>query len=96
VRALNRLAQSTGFYVPVAPLLIEVLGWAELKRRPSGGAGAAAPDLLLLLRLSKSQLRSAPLQEEVVNQVGLGLGLGLGLGVGGGMMGCLGLGFDNG
>ena len=68
-RAANRLAQATGHYVPVAPLLLEVLGWAELKRRPAGGA-AAAPDLLLLLRLSKAQLRGAALQEEVVMQVG--------------------------
>lgn len=45
-----------------------MLGWAELKRRPAG-AGGAPPDLLLLLRLSKTQLRSASLQEEVVNQV---------------------------
>lgn len=71
VRALNRLSQSTGFYTPVCPLLLEVLGWAELKRRPAGGT-AGAPDLLLLLRLSKTQLRSAALQEEVVNQVGGG------------------------
>jgi hypothetical protein len=49
-----------------------VLGWSELRRRPSGPAGGAAPDLLLLLRLSKAQLKSAPLQEEVVSQARLG------------------------
>ena len=68
VRALNRLAQSTGVYIPVAPVLLEMLHWSELKRKPVGGGGTA-PDLLLLLRLSKVQLKGAPLQEEVVNQV---------------------------
>jgi hypothetical protein len=55
-------------YIPVSPLLLEMLHWAELKKRPSGSTGAA-PDMLLLLRLSKVQLRSASVQEEVVQQV---------------------------
>eukprot|EP00879_Flechtneria_rotunda_P023033 GHRR01024347.1.p1 GENE.GHRR01024347.1~~GHRR01024347.1.p1 ORF type:complete len:457 (+),score=189.91 GHRR01024347.1:1293-2663(+) len=68
VRALNRLAQATGVYIPVSPLLLEMLQWSELRRTPTGGAGAA-PDMLLLLRLSKQQLKTASVQEEVVNQV---------------------------
>lgn len=56
------------FYIPVAPLLLEMLGWSELSKRPSGST--PAPDLLLQLRLSKAALRSPALQEEVVNQVG--------------------------
>jgi Noc2p family len=60
--------QASGVYVPVCPLLLEMLSWSELRRSPAGGAGAA-PDLLLLLRLSKAQLRGAALQEEVVSQV---------------------------
>lgn len=55
-------------YVPVAPLLLEMLQWSELKRTPSGGAGAP-PDMLLLLRLSKTQLKMASLQEDVIHQV---------------------------
>jgi hypothetical protein len=62
-------------YIPVSPLLLEMLHWAELKKRPSGSTGAA-PDMLLLLRLSKVQLRSAAVQEEVVQQVrGQGAGI---------------------
>lgn len=56
-------------YIPVSPLLLEMLHWSELRRTPTGGA-AAAPDMLLLLRLSKAQLKLASLQEEVVSQVG--------------------------
>jgi nucleolar complex protein 2 len=62
--------QTTGVYIPVSPLLLEMLQWSELKRTPTGGA-AAAPDMLLLLRLSKTQLKMASLQEEVVNQVSM-------------------------
>jgi nucleolar complex protein 2 len=62
------LLQATGVYIPVSPLLLEMLQWSELRRTPTGGA-AAAPDMLLLLRLSKTQLKMASLQEEVVNQV---------------------------
>eukprot|EP00877_Chromochloris_zofingiensis_P001779 jgi/Chrzof1/11601/Cz06g01210.t1 len=68
VRAINRLAQSTGFYIPVSPVLLEMLQWSELKKPPQGGA-TAAPDLLLQLRLSKTNLRGAALQEEVVSQI---------------------------
>lgn len=68
IRALNRLGQATGVYIPVSPLLLEMLQWSELRRTPTGGA-AAAPDMLLLLRLSKTQLKMASLQEEVVSQV---------------------------
>jgi nucleolar complex protein 2 len=80
-RALSRLAQATGFYVPLSAALVEMLEWAELRRKPAGassknkGKGAAsknaarAPDMMLQLRLSKASLRSPALQEEVVAQV---------------------------
>lgn len=47
-----------------------MLAWSELRKTPSGTT--AAPDLLLLLRLSKTQLKTSALQEEVVSQVGGG------------------------
>lgn len=59
--------QATGVYIPVSPLLLEMLQWSELRKTPTGTA--AAPDLLLLLRLSKTQLKTAATQEEVVSQV---------------------------
>jgi len=59
--------QATGVYIPVAPLLLEMLQWSELRKTPTGTA--AAPDLLMLLRLSKTQLKTSALQEEVLSQV---------------------------
>lgn len=66
-RALNRLGQTTGQFVPVAPLLLEVLQWADLSRAPKPAPGQQ-PDLLLqvcqgcpaLAASSMSRLRSPP------------------------------------
>jgi hypothetical protein len=52
----------------VSPLLLEMVQWSELRKSPHGTA--AAPDLLMLLRLNKAQLKTAATQEEVVSQVG--------------------------
>lgn len=60
-------AQATGVYIPVSPLLLEMLQWSELRKTPTGTA--AAPDMLMLLRLNKTQLKTSALQEEVVSQV---------------------------
>lgn len=60
--------QATGVYIPVSPLLLEMVQWSELRKSPHGTA--AAPDLLMLLRLNKAQLKTAATQEEVVSQVG--------------------------
>lgn len=62
--------QATGVFIPVAPLLLEMVQWSELRKTPTGTA--AAPDLLMLLRLNKTQLKTAATQEEVVSQVGKG------------------------
>ncbi|GAB4817038.1 hypothetical protein N2152v2_004084 [Parachlorella kessleri] len=67
-RALNRLGQATGSFIPVAPLLLEVLQWGDLSRPPKPAPGQQ-PDLLLQLRAGKTVLRSAPFQEEVIGQV---------------------------
>lgn len=75
-RALNRLGQATGAFVPVAPLLLEVLQWGDLSRPPKPSPGQH-PDLLLQLRAGKTQLRSAAFQEEVINQVRQGFSSGL-------------------
>ncbi|KAG2453202.1 hypothetical protein HYH02_002526 [Chlamydomonas schloesseri] len=80
-RALNRLAAQSGVFIPVGPLVVEALGWADLRRPPGGGGGkgggkgAAAlgadgcPDLSLQLKLGKALLRSSAVQEEVVTQL---------------------------
>eukprot|EP00887_Chlorella_sp_A99_P000978 scaffold5.g978.t1 len=67
-RALNRLAAATGVFIPVAPLLLEVLQWGDLRRAPKPAPGQQ-PDLLLQLKAGKSVARSAQYQEEVVATV---------------------------
>eukprot|EP00798_Chlamydomonas_sp_ICE-L_P022461 gene22461-29576_t len=64
----RRLAQATGFFIPVAPLLLEMLQWAELHKPPKGGKGTA-PDMSLQLRAGMSMLRTTAFQEEVVLEV---------------------------
>jgi hypothetical protein len=59
--------QATGVYIPVSPLLLEMVQWSELRKSPTGTA--AAPDLLMLLRLNKTQLKTSATQEEVISQV---------------------------
>ena len=68
-RALNRLGEATGTFIPVAPILLEVLQWSDLRRSPKPGP-SQQPDVLLQLRVTKASMRSAQYQQEVVNQVG--------------------------
>ena len=57
-RALNRLGEATGTFIPVAPILLEVLQWSDLRRSPKPGPGQQ-PDVLLQLRVTKASMRSA-------------------------------------
>lgn len=66
-RVLVALAAATRVYVPVAPLLLEVLAWPELAK-PAHGSGLC-PDLLLQLKLSKNNLKLPSVQQELVEQV---------------------------
>ncbi|MEW5298161.1 MAG: hypothetical protein WDW36_001313 [Sanguina aurantia] len=68
VRATNRLAASTGFFIPSAPLLLDMLQWSELRKAPTGGKAGTVPDMSLQLRVGKTVLRNAAFQEEVVQQ----------------------------
>ena len=67
-RALNRLAECTGVFVPVAPVLLEVLQWGDLAKRPKPAPGDKPVEVLLQLRAAKSVARSAQYQEEIVEQ----------------------------
>ena len=67
-RALNRLAQATGVFVPVAPLVLEILHWGDLSRAPKKAPGDKPTEVLLQLRAGKSVARSAMYQEEIVEQ----------------------------
>ena len=67
-RALNRLAQATGVFVPVASLMLEILQWGDLSRSPKPAPGDKPVEVLLQLRAGKSVVRSALYQEEIVEQ----------------------------
>lgn len=68
IRALLGLGKAVGQFIPLSPLLLEMLQWGELSKRPQAGAGGM-PDLALQLRVSKNALRSPAFQEEIVSQV---------------------------
>ena len=65
VRALNALSESTGHFVPVAPLLLELLGFSELNKAPMATKNRP-PDFSLVLRVAKQELRSPAVQEVIV------------------------------
>ena len=65
VRALNALSASTGHFVPVAPLLLELLGFSELNKAPMATKNRP-PDFSLVLRVAKQELRSPAVQEVIV------------------------------
>ena len=66
-QTLNRLAHSSGAFIPVAPLLVEVLQFSELSQRPSGGQGHNH-DMDGILKVSKSALRTVTFQEQCVGR----------------------------
>jgi Noc2p family len=66
-RILNAVAAATGVYVPVATLLLEVLTWPGFSK-PASGIGKC-PELQLQLRLSKANLQSPAVQQQLVEQV---------------------------
>jgi hypothetical protein len=65
VRVLNALSKSTGHFVPVAPLLLELLGFAELNKAPVQTKNRP-PDFSLVLRVAKADLRAPGVQEIIV------------------------------
>jgi nucleolar complex protein 2 len=65
VRALHALSKSTGHFIPVAPLLLELLGFAELNKAPMATKNRP-PDFSLVLRVAKHELRSPVVQEVIV------------------------------
>ena len=68
-RILNAVASATSVFVPVAPLLLEVLAWPGFTQKVSGTG--KCPDLLQQLQVSKTNLKLASVQQELVEQVSL-------------------------
>ncbi|CAL1366008.1 unnamed protein product [Linum trigynum] len=68
VRMLNRIAASTGTFIPVSTLLLDMLEMKELNRPPTGGVGKAV-DLRTILKVNKPTLKTRAFQEACVYSV---------------------------
>lgn len=69
IRMMNELASCRQLYIPVAPLLVEILQWKDLGRKPKPVAANSIPDISLRLRVGSTILRASAFQEEVVDTV---------------------------
>ncbi|PON55662.1 Nucleolar complex protein [Parasponia andersonii] len=67
-RMLNRIASSTGTFIPVSMLLLDMLEMKELNRPPTGGVGKAV-DLHTILKVSKPTVKTRAFQEACVFSV---------------------------
>ncbi|KAL5993354.1 Nucleolar Complex 2 protein [Asimina triloba] len=67
-RMLNRLAATTGYFIPVSLPLLDMLVMKELDRAPSGGVGKTI-DLHATLKVSKQVLKTRAFQEACVFSV---------------------------
>jgi nucleolar complex protein 2 len=68
LRSLLRLSRATKTYIPVAPMLYEVLTSAEMKKSPKPTTGKAL-DFSVSIRVSKSILRTRVYQDGLGDQV---------------------------
>ncbi|GMI88869.1 NucleOlar Complex associated 2 [Hibiscus trionum] len=68
VKMLNRISASTGTFIPVSMLLLDMLEMKELNRPPTGGVGKAV-DLRTTLKASKPILKTRAFQEACVISV---------------------------
>ncbi|KAL1199536.1 Nucleolar complex-associated protein 2 [Cardamine amara subsp. amara] len=68
VSMLNRIAASTGTFIPVSMLLVDMLDMKELNRPPTGGVGKGV-DLRTLLKVSKQSVKTRAFQEACVYSV---------------------------
>ncbi|XP_031385492.1 nucleolar complex protein 2 homolog [Punica granatum] len=68
IRMLNRIAVSTGTFIPVSMLLLDMLEMKELNRPPTGGIGKAV-DLRTIIKVNKQTIKTRAFQEECVYSV---------------------------
>uniref|UniRef100_A0A1D1XP02 Nucleolar complex protein 2 n=1 Tax=Anthurium amnicola TaxID=1678845 RepID=A0A1D1XP02_9ARAE len=67
-RMLNRISASTGSFIPLSLLLLDVLEWKELNSLPDGGVGKAV-DLLTRKLVGKPTLKTRAFQEACIHAV---------------------------
>ncbi|EFJ32380.1 hypothetical protein SELMODRAFT_144099 [Selaginella moellendorffii] len=65
---LNRLAAATNTFIPVAPVLLDMLDFKEMKKPPTGGAGDSV-DFHVVIKVGKPVVKTRAFQEECVNTV---------------------------
>jgi len=65
VALLNRLASNTDRFIPIAPLLMELLTFSELTKPPLSSK-THPPDFTIVLRLAKQDLRLPGVQDIIV------------------------------
>jgi nucleolar complex protein 2 len=65
-RVLIALASATSVFVPVTPILLEIVSWPDFAKPAKGSA--SCPDLLMQLRLSKTNLKQPSVQQALVEQ----------------------------
>ncbi|CCX30737.1 Noc2p family-domain-containing protein [Pyronema domesticum] len=68
IRSLLRLSLSTGVYIPIAPLIFEVLASAELKKKPKP-ATLKPIDFSITIRAAKSYLSTRVYIDGVAEQI---------------------------
>ncbi|KAL0637301.1 Nucleolar Complex 2 protein [Maublancomyces gigas] len=68
LRSLLRLSRSTGVFIPLAPLIFEVLSSSELKKKPKPST-IKPLDFAATIRAPKSYLRTKTYQDGVAEQV---------------------------
>ncbi|KAH9312831.1 hypothetical protein KI387_027866, partial [Taxus chinensis] len=68
IKMLNMLASASGTFIPVVPILFDVLECKELDKTLTGGAGIAC-DFSTLLKVPKPLLKSRAFQDECVYSV---------------------------
>ncbi|XP_065877234.1 nucleolar complex-associated protein 2 [Euphorbia lathyris] len=68
VRMLNQIAASTGAFIPVSMLLLDMLEMKELNMPPTGGVGKAV-DMHTILKVNKATLKTRAFQEACVFSV---------------------------
>ncbi|RYG48892.1 hypothetical protein EON67_07170 [archaeon] len=66
---LTELSWSTGVYIPVLPLLLDMLRTPVLTQKAHEAAGSAPPALSTVIKLSKSALVSKATQDALVNRL---------------------------
>lgn len=68
VRLLNQLSSELEIFVPVAPLLLDAFGFAQLQKPPAGKGKDRALDWSVLIKVSKADAQKQKYQDGMMSQ----------------------------